>query len=113
MPDEKVTNQPAARGHPRCEVSETLEGGYCELAGEVEFEGLLLCGRHARQLEAQDQIDLLRGIASSIELCLSSIPIRRDANLVLLLRNKRAEVARELDRAHQDLWRAKKKDDPL
>ncbi len=105
MPDEKVTNQPVM-AHPRCEVGETLEGGYCELAGEVAFDGLLLCGRHARQLEAQDRIDLLRGISSSIELCLSSIPLRRDTSLVLLLRSKRAQAIRELDRAHEDLRRA-------
>ena len=111
MPDEKVTNRPAM-AYPRCEVGETLKGGHCELLGEVEFEGLLLCGRHARQLEAQDRIDLLRGIASSIALCLSSIPLHRDTSLVLLLRSKRAQAIRELDRAREDMRRARKDNPP-
>lgn len=104
MPDEYVNKYAIA--YPRCEVSETLKGGYCELAGEVEFEGVLLCERHARQFEAQDRVDLLTGIVSSLELSLSSIPLRKDKNVTLLLRAKRADASRELARAQGDLRRA-------
>ena len=102
VPDEKANSPPSAV-YPRCEVRETLQGGHCELAGEVEFKGVLLCERHARQFEARDRVDLLTGIVSSLELSLSSIPLRKDKNLTLLLRAKRAEASRELARAQGDL----------
>jgi hypothetical protein len=105
MPDENAKKKPAIV-YPRCEVGETLKGGYCELAGEVEFGGVLLCRRHARQLEAQDRADLLRGILSCLELSLRSVPLRRDKNLILLLRANRAQAIRELYRAHEDLRQA-------
>ncbi len=107
MSDEKATN-PLTIAHLRCKVGETLQGGCCELAGEVEFDGLPLCGRHARELEIRDRIDLLRGIASSLELCLSSVPLRNDANFASLLRSKRAKATRELDRAYEDLRQVEK-----
>jgi hypothetical protein len=102
VPDVKVTNR-ATTAHPRCEVGETLQGGYCELAGEAKFEGLLLCEWHARQHEAYDRIDLLRGIVSSLELCLRNVLLRRDANLVRLLRFRRTWATQELQRAREDL----------
>jgi hypothetical protein len=72
----------------------------------VRLSGLLLCTTHARQLEAQDQIDLLRGIISSLELCLSNITLRRDTNLVQLLRAEKANAASELELAYEELRRA-------
>ena len=91
---------------PRCEVDHTLGGGYCEEQGEVRLEGLLLCERHARLLEAQDRIDLLRGIISCLKLCLSNLAVRRDTTLVHLLRAQRAGAARELELAYQELRQA-------
>jgi hypothetical protein len=105
--DGTVINR-AATTHPSCEVGDTLRGGHCELVGEAEFSGLLLCKWHARQAEAYDRIDLLRGIVSSLELCLSNIPLRRDTNLVRLLRFRLAWVIQELHRAHEDLRQATK-----
>jgi hypothetical protein len=99
--DGKVTNR-AATAYCRCEVAETLQGGRCGLEGEAEFQGLLLCERHARQFEAYDRIDLLRGIVSSLDLCLSNVLLRRDTNLVRLLRYRRAQASQELHRAHED-----------
>lgn len=106
VPGEKDKDKLTVVLRPRCEVGETLRGGCCELAGEVEFEGLLLCGRHARRLEAQDRVDLLRGILSTLEISLGSIPLRKDTNLTLLLRAKRAEASQELELAYEDLRRA-------
>jgi hypothetical protein len=107
VPDEQVTNR-ATTAHPSCEVSETLQGGHCELPADVHFEGLLLCERHARQSEAYDRMDLLRGIVSSLDLCLSNVLLRRDTNLVRLLRYRRAHASQELHRAHEDLRQATK-----
>ena len=73
---------------------------------DVRLEGLLLCDSHARRLEAQERIDLLRGIVSCLELCLSNITLRRDTTLVGLLRAERAGAARELEFAYEELSQA-------
>jgi hypothetical protein len=91
-----------ARWQPGCEFDHTLKGGYCEKRGETRLDGLLLCESHARQLEAQERVDLLRGIVSCLELCLRNITLRRDKNLVGLLRARRASAARELELAYQE-----------
>ena len=103
MPNDEKTPQRLAIVHSRCAVGETLEGGHCELLGEAEFKGLLLCRSHARQFEAQDRIDLLRGIISCLELCLQNLRLRRDKNLIGLLRAQRAQAIQELSQAHEDL----------
>jgi hypothetical protein len=95
-----------ARWRPRCEFDHTLKGECCEKRGEVRWDALLLCESHARQLEAQERIDLSRGIISCLELCLSNLTLRRDTNLVGLLRARRAGAARELELAHQELRQA-------
>ena len=87
----------------RCEVSKTLQGGDCDLSGKVGFEGLLLCERHARQIEAQDRISLLEGIVSSLGLCLRSIPLRKHKDFSVLVRAQQAQATRELARAYEDL----------
>jgi hypothetical protein len=91
---------------PRCEVDHTLGGGYCEEQREVRLEGLLLCDRHARLLQAQDRVDLLRGIVSCLELCLSNLAVRRDTSLVHLLRAKMAEARASLEIASEEVRRA-------
>ena len=49
--DDKLNNL-LTIAYPRCEVGETLHGGYCELSEKIGFKGLVLCERHARLLEA-------------------------------------------------------------
>ena len=46
--DDDKLNDLLTIAYPRCEVGETLRGGFCELFGKVGFEGLVLCERHAR-----------------------------------------------------------------
>jgi hypothetical protein len=103
--DDKVNDRPAT-AYLHCEVSETLQGGYCELYGQVAFKGLLVCERHARLLEAQDRTRLLEGIVSSLELCSRSIPLRKNKDFSILLRVQRAQATRELAHALEDLRRA-------
>jgi hypothetical protein len=105
VPDENANSPPSA-AYPRCEVCETLKGGYCEFAGEVEFKGVLLCVWHARQFEAQDRVDLLTGILSCLDLSLSNIPLHKDKNLTLLVQEQRAQANREHAYAHHHLQRA-------
>ena len=90
----------------RCEVGETLQGGYCELSGKIGFKGLVLCERHAKVLETQDRTDLLEGIASSLELCLRSIPLRKNRDLSMVVRARRAQATRKLAHALEDLRQA-------
>ncbi len=103
MPNNEMIPEHLAIVHSRCAVGETLEGGHCELLGEAEFKGLLLCRSHARQFEAQDRIDLLEGIVSCLDLCLMNLRLRRDKNLVGLLRTQRAQAIQELGQAYADL----------
>ncbi len=92
--------------YPRCEMGETLQGGYCELSGKVGSKGLLVCERHARQIEAQDRIDLLEGIVSCLGLCLRSITLRRNRDLSMLAREQQAQATRGLTHAREDLRQA-------
>ena len=106
MSGRRILHHQPARSQPRCEVERTLRGGYCEERAEVMLDGQLLCERHAHQLEAQDKLDLLRGIVSCLDLCLSNLALRRDTDLVGLLRAKRAAAAREMEPAYEELRRA-------
>jgi hypothetical protein len=100
--DDKLNNL-LTIAYPSCEVAETFQGGYCECSGKVGFAGLVLCEQHARLLEAQDRIALLKGIVSSLELCLRSIPLRKNKDLSMLVQSQRAQAARELAHARQGL----------
>ena len=106
VPHDDELNNLLTIAYPRCEVAETLQGGYCERSGRIEFAGLLLCERHARVLEAQDRMTLLEGIVSSLELCSRSIPLRKNKDFSILLRVQRAQATRELAHALEDLRRA-------
>ena len=93
--------------YPRCEVDQTLQGGgYCERSGKIGFKGLVLCEQHARLLEAQDRMALLEGIVSSLGLCLSSIPLRKNRDLSMVVRAQRAQATREIAHALEDLRQA-------
>ena len=105
MPHDDRLNHLLSIVYPRCEVEKTLKGGYCELSGKIGFKGLLLCERHAGQLEAQDRMALLKGIVLSLEVCLRSIPLRKNKDLSMLVLAQRAQAARELAHAHEDLRR--------
>ena len=106
MPADAHIQYRGFQGEPRCEFDHTLKGECCEKRGEVRRDGLLLCESHARRLEAQERVDLLRGIFSCLELCLSNLALRRDTILVGLLRARRAGAARELELAYQELRQA-------
>jgi PAS domain S-box-containing protein len=95
-------------GVPRCEFGVILPGESCELPGTIWSEGKLLCETHARQSELQDRIDLLRGVITSLELCLDNVAVRRDANFVRLLKAEVAHATAELELAEGELQRAKR-----
>jgi PAS domain S-box-containing protein len=91
---------------PLCQFGEILPGESCELPGKIWSEGKLLCDAHARQSELQDRIDLLRGVITSLELCLDNVAVRRDANFVRLLKAEVAHATAESELAQGELHRA-------
>ena len=105
VPDDEKLSNLLTIAYLRCQVAETLQGGYCERSGKVEFAGLVLCERHAGQLEAQDRMALLEGIVSCLGLCLGSIPLRKNRDLSMVVRAQRAQATRELAHACEDLRR--------
>src|SRR3954466_10882651 len=106
MPHDDERNDLLTLAYPLCEIGETLQGGYCELAGKIGFKGLLVCERHARQLEAHDRTALLKGIVSCLGLCLRSITLRKNKDLSVLVLAQRAQASRDLTRAREDVRRA-------
>jgi PAS domain S-box-containing protein len=94
-------------GVPLCQFGESLPGESCGLPGKMWSEGKLLCETHARQSELQDRIDLLRGVITSLELCLDNVAVRRDANFVRLLKAEVAHATAELELAERELQRVK------
>ena len=76
---------------------------HCDLPGEVTYRGVFVCGPHARLLGAEDRAVLLRGLVSTLDLCLQSLTVRRDTELMETLRFERAEAAQEFVQARKDL----------
>lgn len=68
-----------------------------------------MCRCHARRLDDIDRGVILRGIVSTLDLCLKSLSMRRDAKLMEELRIERAEAALELAQVRQDLRLASKR----
>jgi hypothetical protein len=106
VPHDDKLNNLLTIAYPGCEVGESLRGGYCERSGKIGFKGLVLCEQHARLLEAQDRMALLEGIVSCLGLCLSSIPLRKNKELSMVVRAQRAQATRELVHALEDLRQA-------
>lgn len=55
------------------------------------------------EAEIRDRLVLLRGIVSTLDLCLQSLGVRRDAALLETLRFERAEAAQSLTQAREEL----------
>jgi hypothetical protein len=93
-----------AKESPRCEVSYTLMGGYCEKPGtQRTIDGLLLCEPHARQFGLEERIACWEAILLHIELWSKAARRRSREDIVRLLHLERAEAAAALARAHEEL----------
>src|SRR5215212_4209127 len=91
---------------PRCEVSDTLAGGYCEKPGTQRTIDGLLCEAHARQFRLDERIACWEAILLHIELWSKAARRRSREDIVRLLHLERAEAAAALARAHEDLENA-------
>jgi hypothetical protein len=106
MPHATTSNYHAAKEQqPRCEASNTLEGGYCQNPGtQMSMDGfLLLCEQHARQFGSEERIACWEAILLHIELWSKSARKRGREDIVHLLQLERAEAAAGHRRAYEDL----------
>jgi hypothetical protein len=108
---QRLTFNRHAKESPRCEVSDTLTGGYCEKPGtQRTIDGLLLCEPHARQFGLEERIACWEAILLHIELWSKAARRRSREDIVRLLHLERAEAAAALARAHEDLEKAENED---
>jgi hypothetical protein len=103
---QRLTFNHLAKEQPRCEVSHTLLGGYCENPGTQRTIDGLLCEQHARQLGLEERIACWEAILLHIELWSKIARRRGREDIVRLLQLERAEAAAALERAYEDLKQA-------
>jgi hypothetical protein len=104
---QRLTFNRHAKERARCEVSDTLSGGYCEKPGmQRTIDGLLLCEPHARQFGLDERIACWEAILLHIELWSKAARRRGREDIVRLLQLERAEAAAALARAHEELEKA-------
>ena len=103
---QRLTFKPHAKESPRCEVSHTLPGGYCEKPGTQRTIDGLLCEPHARQLGLEERLACWKAILLHIELWSKVAHGRGREDIVRLLHLERAEAAAALARAHEELEKA-------
>jgi hypothetical protein len=103
---QRLTLNRHAKEQPRCEVSYTLLGGYCEKPGTQRTVDGLLCEQHARQLGLEERIACWEAILLHIELWSKAARGRGREDIVRLLHLERAEAAAALARVHEDLKQA-------
>src|SRR5215213_4978865 len=105
MSQRTTSNRPTKK-QPRCEVSYTLTGGYCEKPGTQRTIDGLLCEQHARQLGLEEHIVCWEAILLHIELWSKAARRRGREDIVRLLQLEQAEAAAALKRAHEDVEKA-------
>ena len=103
---QRLTFKSHAKESPRCEVSHTLTGGYCEKPGTQRTIDGLLCEQHARQCGLEERIACWEAILLHIELWLKVARRRDREDILRLLQLERAEAAAALERAYKDLKQA-------
>jgi hypothetical protein len=103
---QRLTFNRHAKESPRCEVSHTLLGGYCEKPGTERTIDGLLCEQHARLFGLEERIACWEAILLHIELWTKAARRRGREDIVRLLHLERAEAAAALGRVHEDLEKA-------
>src|SRR5215212_7219800 len=103
---QSLTLKRHANESPRCEVRETLNGGYCEEPGTQRTIDGLLCEQHARQFGLEERLACWTAILLHIELWSKVAHGRGREDIVQLLHHERAEAAAALARVHEDLKKA-------
>src|ERR687889_2479843 len=105
---QRLTFKRHAKESPRCEVSYTLTGEYCENPGTQRTIDGLLCEQHARQLGLEERIACWEAILLHTELWSKIARRRGRGGIGRLLQLERAGGAAALERAYKDLKQAEK-----
>jgi hypothetical protein len=100
------SNHHAKREQPRCEVSHTLKGGYCEEPGTQSTKDGVLCEKHARQFGLGEQVACWEAILLHIELWSKIAHRWGREDIVHFLQLERVEAAAALARTHENLEQA-------
>jgi hypothetical protein len=103
---QRLTFNRHAKEQPRCGVSDTLTGGYCEKPGTQRTIDGLLCEPHVKQFGLEERIACWEAILLHIELWSKAARRRGREDIVRLLHLERAEAAAALERAYKDLKQA-------
>jgi hypothetical protein len=103
---QRLTFNRHATESPRCEVSHTLTGEYCENPGTQRTIDGLLCEQHARQLGLEERIACWEAILLHTELWSKIARRWGREDIGRLLQLERAEAAAALERAYKDLKQA-------
>ena len=103
---QRPTSNRPAKESDRCEVGDTLTGGYCEKLGTHRTIDGLLCEQHARLFGLEERIACWEAILLHIELWSKAARRRGREDIVRLLHLERAEAAAALERAYKDLKQA-------
>jgi len=106
MSKKGITSNHHAKEQLRCEVSDTLKGGYCENPGTQRTIDGLLCEAHARQFGLEERIVCWEAILLHIELWTKAAHRRGREDVVRLLKRERAEAVAALERVYEDLRQA-------
>ena len=96
MSNKGTTSNPHAKEQLRCEVSDTLKGGYCENPGTQRTMDGLLCKAHARHFGLEERIVCWEAILLHIELWTKAARGRGREDVVRLLKRERAEAFRSM-----------------
>jgi hypothetical protein len=88
---EADTNERSASQQPRCEIGKIRKAeGECLMLGEVQFDGSVLCSRHAEMLRLEDNSETMLGEMFEMDQWLESIDGQTDE-----LRVRRAQHHRD------------------
>jgi len=102
------TNQHSADQQPRCEIDKILTAeGECLRLGEVQFDGTLLCARHAELLRLEDHAETMLREVFKMDQWLESVDGQADELRVRRAEHHRKDLVEQLrlNRMHIELIR--------
>jgi hypothetical protein len=94
---EVVTNEQSADEQPRCEIDKIRKSeGECLRPGEVQFDGSVLCVRHAELLRLEDHSERMLGELFEMDQWLESVDGRADESDVRRAEHHRNELKEQI-----------------
>ena len=97
MAQEVVTNEQSADEQPRCEIDKIRKSeGECLRSGEVQFDGSVLCVRHAELLRLEDHSETMLGEVFEMDQWLESIDGQTDELRVRRAQHHRNDLVEQI-----------------